>query len=97
LVRTATPPRVNSALWLLVRPNTTVPSARGLVPSPSRPLTWSCRRSKTDGSHQPKEFDMNEALQLEVVDLGDAKQLTKGALLLPVAEDNPARPTKQAI
>ena len=40
---------------------------------------------------------MNEALQLEVVDLGDAKQLTKGSLLLPVVEDNPARPTKQSI
>ena len=38
---------------------------------------------------------MNEELQLEILDLGDAKALTKGALFLPAIEDNPARPTRQ--
>jgi hypothetical protein len=40
---------------------------------------------------------MNQAPQLQVVELGDAKALTKGSLNLPAPEDNPARPTRQPI
>jgi hypothetical protein len=34
---------------------------------------------------------------LEVVDLGEAKELTKGWQDLPAPEANPVRPTRQAI
>lgn len=37
---------------------------------------------------------MNEASELEVVDLGDAKELTKGWLLQPKFEDNSSYPTR---
>jgi len=43
---------------------------------------------------------MDEALHtetLDVVDLGDAKELTKGWDALPAPEANPVRPTRQAI
>jgi hypothetical protein len=43
-----------------------------------------------------KEFVMNEAPELEVVDLGEAKELTKGVLIPPHLEDNPARPYRPA-
>ena len=32
---------------------------------------------------------MNEAPQMEVVDLGDAKEMTKGFFIPPLHEDNP--------
>jgi Family of unknown function (DUF5974) len=44
-----------------------------------------------------KEFEMNEALQpeeLEVVDLGDAKELTKGSLEGAFFEDNEVAPRR---
>jgi hypothetical protein len=44
-----------------------------------------------------KEFTMNQAPELEVVELGDAKAQTKGFLALPAVEDNPARPTRQPL
>ena len=47
-----------------------------------------------------KEFVMNQAPQtptLDVVDLGDAKALTKGWENLPAPEANPVRPSRQAI
>jgi hypothetical protein len=40
---------------------------------------------------------MNEALQpeeLDIVDLGDAKELTKGLLQGPFVEDNPVAPRR---
>ena len=40
-------------------------------------------------STQLKEFVMNEAAQVEVVDLGDAKEITKGSPMPPLHEDNP--------
>jgi hypothetical protein len=39
-------------------------------------------------STQLKEIVMNEAPQLEIVDLGDAKEETKGQPDLPRVEDN---------
>jgi hypothetical protein len=42
-----------------------------------------------------KENVMNDELQLEVVDLGDAKQETKGVPDAPLAEPNEARPRKE--
>ena len=38
---------------------------------------------------------MNEALQLDIVDLGDAKQETKGLPEGPKPEDHPVFPRKQ--
>jgi hypothetical protein len=35
-----------------------------------------------------KEFVMNETPELQVVDLGEAKELTKGWLYQPLPEDN---------
>jgi hypothetical protein len=40
---------------------------------------------------------MNQAPKLEIDDLGDAKEQTKGYLNLVPSEDNPARPTRQPI
>jgi hypothetical protein len=47
---------------------------------------WLC----ADGFPQRnfKEIVMNETPQLELVDLGDAKEQTKGELNKPVPEDN---------
>ena len=42
-----------------------------------------------------KEFIMNEALELELVDLGDAKEETKGQLEGPLPEDDPQRPRRE--
>lgn len=41
-----------------------------------------------------KEFVMNEATELEVVDLGDAKEQTKG-IVLPGSEENYTLPGRQ--
>jgi hypothetical protein len=38
---------------------------------------------------------MNEAPQLDIVDLGDAKEETKGLLTGPLFEDNPELPCRQ--
>jgi hypothetical protein len=38
---------------------------------------------------------MNQAPELEIVELGEAKEQTKGALNLPAPEDNPALPRRQ--
>lgn len=38
---------------------------------------------------------MNEEMELEIVDLGDAKEETKGFDNLPIHEDNPTHKTKQ--
>ena len=35
---------------------------------------------------------MNETKELEVVELGEAKELTKGVLIPPQLEDHPTRP-----
>lgn len=40
---------------------------------------------------------MNQAPELEIVELGEAKEQTKGFLSLPAPEDNPARPTRQPL
>jgi hypothetical protein len=41
-----------------------------------------------------KEFVMNDATELEVADLGEAKELTKGALYKPEVEDSTELPTR---
>lgn len=41
-----------------------------------------------------KEKVMNEAPQLEIVDLGDAKEETMGRPIGPLPEDNPDLPRK---
>lgn len=41
-----------------------------------------------------KEFMMNDATELEVVELGDAKELTKG-IVIPGSEENLALPYRQ--
>lgn len=43
---------------------------------------------------QPKEFVMNEAPQLEILDLGDAKEQTKGWVERPLAEIHPTFTTR---
>jgi hypothetical protein len=40
---------------------------------------------------------MTQAPQLEIVELGEAKEQTKGFLSQPAPEDNPARPTRQPL
>jgi len=39
---------------------------------------------------------MNQATELEIVDLGDAKEQTKG-ILQPGSEENPALPGRQLV
>lgn len=43
----------------------------------------------------PKEDLMNHAPQLEVVELGDAKDQTKGMQMAPLPEENPAVQRRQ--
>ena len=44
-----------------------------------------------------KENVMNEAQQLEVVELGDAKFETKGMQMAPLPEENPAVQRRQPL
>ena len=39
-----------------------------------------------------KESIMDDTTQLEIVDLGEAKEVTKGTLMPPLAEDNSTFP-----
>ena len=51
-----------------------------------------------DKSSTPKTQNGEEATKpAEVVELGDAKALTKGMLNLSLVEANPARPTRSPI
>jgi mRNA deadenylase 3'-5' endonuclease subunit Ccr4 len=40
---------------------------------------------------------MDQAPELEVVELGEAKEQTKGLLNQPAPEDHPTRPTRQPL
>jgi hypothetical protein len=61
-------------------------------------LPWPEAKRQGLYQRQPnlKEFVMNQATELEIVDLGDAKEQTKG-ILQPGSEENPALPGRQLV